>query len=58
MKRIVSITAVLVIVAALLSLSATAASSKSATKSITLHLVEKSVGFNFIDNPPRQARNS
>jgi hypothetical protein len=26
----------------------------AAKKSVTLHLVEKSVGFNFIDNPPRQ----
>jgi hypothetical protein len=27
-------------------------------KSVTLHLVEKQVGFNFIDNPPRQGFNS
>jgi hypothetical protein len=26
----------------------------TATKSVTFHLVEKDVGFNFIDNPPRQ----
>jgi hypothetical protein len=54
LKRLVSITSVLVIAAASVSLSATASSSKSTGKSITLHLVEKSVGFNYIDNPPRQ----
>ena len=25
-----------------------------AARSVTIHLVEKQVGFNFIDNPPRQ----
>jgi hypothetical protein len=29
-----------------------------AKKSVTLHLVEKSVGFNFIDNPPHQGFNA
>jgi hypothetical protein len=57
-KRIVSITAVLVIAAASVSLNATAASSESTGKSITLRLVEKSVGFNYIDNPPRQGFNA
>jgi hypothetical protein len=28
-----------------------------ATHALTLHLVEKSFGFNFVDNPPRQGRN-
>ena len=27
-------------------------------KSVTLHLVEKEVGFNFVDNPPRQGFDS
>jgi len=36
-----------------------ARSASTATKkSVTFHLVEKSVGFNFIDNPPRQGFNS
>jgi hypothetical protein len=30
----------------------------AAKKSVTLHLVEKQVGFNFIDNPPQQGDNS
>jgi hypothetical protein len=34
------------------------ASGASAKKSITFHLVEKSVGFNFVDNPPRQGGNA
>jgi hypothetical protein len=32
--------------------------SPAAKKSVTFHLVEKQVGFNFIDNPPRQGFNS
>jgi hypothetical protein len=34
------------------------AASAQAKKSVTFRLVEKSVGFNFIDNPPRQGFNS
>jgi len=30
---------------------------KAASRTITFHLVEKQVGFNFIDNPPRQGFN-
>jgi hypothetical protein len=37
------------------SLVAASASSKTTVKkSVTFHLVEKQVGFNYIDNPPRQ----
>ena len=39
-------------------MSATATASSGSSRSITLHLVEKSIGFNFIDNPPRQGRNA
>lgn len=30
--------------------------SAAGKKTVTFHLVEKSVGFNFIDNPPRQGQ--
>jgi hypothetical protein len=41
------------------SSNSTARSAASAApKSVTFHLVEKSVGFNFIDNPPRQGFNA
>jgi hypothetical protein len=40
------------------SVSAASASSKTAArKSVTFHLVEKQVGFNYIDNPPHQGPN-
>jgi hypothetical protein len=44
----------------LVSASASAATRRNAAerKSVTLHLVEKDVGFNFIDNPPRQGQNA
>jgi hypothetical protein len=59
-KRIVSTTAVLVIATAAVASSSTAAANKQTAtgKSITLHLVEKTVGFNYIDNPPRQGFNA
>ena len=41
------------------SLTAAGAVSKTAArKSVTFHLVEKQVGSNFVDNPPRQGFNS
>jgi len=40
------------------SSSAAQSAAPAAKKSVTLHLVEKSVGFNFIDNPPRQGFDS
>ena len=50
---------VLALVVPLLAVTSVgAASGTSAKKSVTLHLVEKSVGFNFIDNPPRQGSNA
>ena len=59
--RLASASALLVLVAVVLMPTASAAS-KTATaakgKSVTLHLVRKDVGFNFIDNPPRQGFNS
>jgi hypothetical protein len=56
----------LVVVAVLVGVLTASGSSKStarsaasaAPKSVTFHLVEKSVGFNFIDNPPRQGFNA
>jgi hypothetical protein len=42
-------------VVALIVLGTAPAAPLAATKkTVTFHLVEKSVGFNFIDNPPRQ----
>jgi hypothetical protein len=37
--------------------AAQAGASTGSTRAITLHLVEKQFGFNYIDNPPRQGRN-
>jgi hypothetical protein len=45
---------VVVLTASGSSNSAAKSASSAAKKSVTFHLVEKSVGFNFIDNPPRQ----
>jgi hypothetical protein len=59
-KRFVSAAAVLTIVTATIAVSATAKSTKTAAKSrsVTLHLVEKTAGFNYLDNPPRQGINA
>jgi hypothetical protein len=40
------------------ALSPAGAARKAASRSLTWHLVEKQVGSNFIDNPPRQGFNS
>ena len=51
--------AVLALVVPLLTVTSVGVASGTSTKkSVTLHLVEKSVGFNFIDNPPRQGGNA
>jgi len=59
LKPIVSMTVVLV-VAATVALNAAAVADKTTAKgkSITFHLVEKQVAFNFVDNPPRQGFNA
>ena len=36
--------------------AAQAGASTGSTRAVTLHLVEKQYGFNYIDNPPRQGR--
>ena len=38
--------------------AAAGSTTSSAGRSITMHLVEKQIGFNFIDNPPRQGFNA
>ena len=60
MKRVLAAAAVLVIGAAAVGLSAMAAPSKTTHqgKRVTLRLVTKEVGFNFVDNPPRQGLNA
>jgi hypothetical protein len=58
MARVCAAFVAVVLVAAIAALSATAAGTRSSSRSITMHLVEKSIGFNFIDNPPRQGRNA
>jgi hypothetical protein len=59
-RRIVVISFVAVLVVGATALDAAAMQAKTASpgKSITLHLVEKDVAFNFIDNPPRQGFNA
>ncbi len=47
--------------AVMLLLAATAGAARHSSavgKTVTLHLVEKDVGFNYIDNPPRQGPNA
>jgi hypothetical protein len=39
------------------SAAVTASAATHSTRSVTLHLVEKDVGFNFIDNPPHGGQN-
>jgi hypothetical protein len=54
-------TALLVLIAVAVASNATATSTSARVqkgKSVTLHLVRKDVGFNFVDNPPRQGFNS
>jgi hypothetical protein len=44
-----------------IGVSAAAASAGTASvtsKSVTFHLVERQIGFNYIDNPPRQGMNA
>ena len=48
---------VTIVVVGITALSA-AGSPKAASRSITFHLVEKQLGSNFIDNPPRQGFNA
>ena len=53
--RRVGLVAVVLIFTFALSLSAAAAGAAPAKgRAVTFHLVEKQLGFNFIDNPPRQ----
>lgn len=49
MKRIVVACAV-----GILAVGWTAVGTGATHKSVTFHLVEKDLGFNFVDNPPRQ----
>jgi hypothetical protein len=56
MRRVPAAFAVVALAAAVAALNATAAGTPR--RSITIHLIEKSIGFNFVDNPPRQGRNA
>jgi hypothetical protein len=60
MRRIVSPALLLGAVLILAAVGAAGASANAAapSKSATLHLVEKQVGFNYIDNPPHQGTNA
>ena len=49
---------VLVAVVFATAVSVSSAWSRTVSKSVTFHLVEKDVGSNYIDNPPRQGFNS
>lgn len=57
-RRIVVSAAVALGFAAVAFGTAGASTQRSAGKSVTFHLVEKGVGFNFVDNPPRQGPNA
>ncbi len=56
MRRISAVFLALGLVAGAAAMSAAGAG--SSPRSITLRLVEKQVGFNFIDNPPHQGRDA
>jgi hypothetical protein len=58
MRRVFAALFAAVLIAAAVALSATAAGTTSSSRSVTMHLVEKEIGYNFIDNPPRQGRNA
>lgn len=57
MKRALILTVAGLCAVATLAATAAGASQLVSKRSVTLHLVEKSVGFNYIDNPPRQGPN-
>jgi hypothetical protein len=59
-KQLVLVVALSVSVTALFVTTAAGAPNKAGAtgKSITLHLVEKDVAFNFVDNPPRQGNDA
>jgi len=58
-KQIVSAIAALTFVAAIPLVAAAAGPSSAVRgKAVTFHLVEKQIGFNYIDNPPRQGTNA
>jgi hypothetical protein len=52
-KRVVTACSIALVVVGVTALGA-AGARKATTRSITFHLVEKQIGFNFVDNPPRQ----
>jgi hypothetical protein len=64
MRRLLAVVAVVglgvlvVVLTASGSSTSVARSASPTAKSVTFHLVEKQVGFNYIDNPPRQGPNS
>jgi hypothetical protein len=59
LKRMLAVVVVLGLAVLVVVLTASGSSTGVAVKkSVTLHLVEKQVGFNFIDNPPHQGFNS
>ena len=58
MSRLVTALSAAVIAAAVVALGASGAGTPTKPRSVTFHLVEKQIGSNFIDNPPRQGRNS
>jgi hypothetical protein len=55
--RFATVFSITIVVVGMTALSALGAS-KVGSRSVTFHLVEKQVGSNFIDNPPRQGFNS
>ena len=61
MRRMLAAFGVVMILVLVVAVTASGSPSSRAAvnkKSVTFHLVEKAVGFHFIDNPPRQGPNS
>lgn len=60
MRRVVSFMTVLIFVACVPLVAVAAAPGNPVVrgKTVTFHLVEKQIGFNYIDNPPRQGQNA
>jgi hypothetical protein len=57
-KGVATALSVVVVVVGISALGAAAARKTTASRSITFHFVEKQIGVNFIDNPPRQGHNA
>ena len=53
-----TVLSIAIVLVGITALTAAGATRKAASRSLTWHLVEKQLGSNFIDNPPRQGFSS